>query len=396
MKTIFIIIQDKLVQNSEILNNSNSLNNSSNSNSLNNSSNSNSLKDSNIEIFDVSILNEKLEKISSLLKNSNSKGDFKNMEVSRIDKIRDELYSLTVSTETLDALYKTSRLVDLDEVGKMLIESKSKIEKLRKHQSFLGNLSSNLPIVSKFIGTVKLEANLQQSINEYSEQMLKIFDKKYEEIVDYLENLEILEKQFKNEIQNINDFINKYENIQNLNTSNNSDSENLTVSENLKLAKIITEAKSEVIRKVSSVESLLKPTITLATELINNINAITPVLKDKIYTELKTMIGLNSFRDAAKMTNEFKNQIVEMEKFNTKARTETLVEILKTVETNLMDKKDFEELERLREQGDIEVKKAISDLTKKRDENMKFITEKYEKLKETKKLEALIDVETIN
>ena len=312
------------------------------------------------------------------------------MEVSRIDKIRDELYSLTVSTETLDALYKTSRLVDLDEVGKMLIESKSKIEKLRKHQSFLGNLSSNLPIVSKFIGTVKLEANLQQSINEYSEQMLKIFDKKYEEIVDYLENLEILEKQFKNEIQNINDFINKYENF------NNSDSENLTVSENLKLAKIITEAKSEVIRKVSSVESLLKPTITLATELINNINAITPVLKDKIYTELKTMIGLNSFRDAAKITNEFKNQIVEMEKFNTKARTETLVEILKTVETNLMDKKDFEELERLREQGDIEVKKAISDLTKKRDENMKFITEKYEKLKETKKLEALIDVEPIN
>jgi hypothetical protein len=387
MKTIFTLIQDKLVQNSEIL---------KDSNSLNCSSNSNSLKDSNIEIFDVSILNEKLEKISSLLKNSNSKGDFKNMEVSRIDKIRDELYSLTVSTETLDALYKTSRLVDLDEVGKMLIESKSKIEKLRKHQSFLGNLSSNLPIVSKFIGTVKLEANLQQSINEYSEQMLKIFDKKYEEIVDYLENLEILEKQFKNEIQNINDFINKYENIQNLNTSNNSSNENLTVSENLKLAKIITEAKSEVIRKVSSVESLLKPTITLATELINNINAITPVLKDKIYTELKTMIGLNSFRDAAKMTNEFKNQIVEMEKFNTKARTETLVEILKTVETNLMDKKDFEELERLREQGDIEVKKAISDLTKKRDENMKFITEKYEKLKETKKLEALIDVETIN
>jgi hypothetical protein len=350
MKTIFTIIQDKLVQNSEIL------------------------KNSKIEI----------------LKNLNSKGDFKNMEVSRIDKIRDELYSLTVSTETLDALYKTSRLVDLDEVGKMLIESKSKIEKLRKHQSFLGNLSSNLPIVSKFIGTVKLEANLQQSINEYSEQMLKIFDKKYEEIVDYLENLEILEKQFKNEIQNINDFINKYENF------NNSDSENLTVSENLKLAKIITEAKSEVIRKVSSVESLLKPTITLATELINNINAITPVLKDKIYTELKTMIGLNSFRDAAKITNEFKNQIVEMEKFNTKARTETLVEILKTVETNLMDKKDFEELERLREQGDIEVKKAISDLTKKRDENMKFITEKYEKLKETKKLEALIDVEPIN
>lgn len=372
MKTIFTLIQDKLVQNSEILKDSNSLNCSSNSNI------------------------EKLEKISSLLKNSNSKGDFKNMEVSRIDKIRDELYSLTVSTETLDALYKTSRLVDLDEVGKMLIESKSKIEKLRKHQSFLGNISSNLPIVSKFIGTVKLEANLQQSINEYSEQMLKIFDKKYEEIVDYLENLEILEKQFKNEIQNINDFINKYENIQNLNTSNNSSNENLTVSENLKLAKIITEAKSEVIRKVSSVESLLKPTITLATELINNINAITPVLKDKIYTELKTMIGLNSFRDAAKMTNEFKNQIVEMEKFNTKARTETLVEILKTVETNLMDKKDFEELERLREQGDIEVKKAISDLTKKRDENMKFITEKYEKLKETKKLEALIDVETIN
>ena len=112
MKTIFTLIQDKLVQNSEILKDSNNLNNSSNSN---------------IEIFDVSILNEKLEKISSLLKNSNSKGDFKNMEVSRIDKIRDELYSLTVSTETLDALYKTSRLVDLDEVGKMLIESKSKI-----------------------------------------------------------------------------------------------------------------------------------------------------------------------------------------------------------------------------------------------------------------------------
>lgn len=75
MKTIFTLIQDKLVQNSEILKDSNSLNCSSNSN---------------IEIFDVSILNEKLEKISSLLKNSNSKGDFKNMEVSRIDKIRDE------------------------------------------------------------------------------------------------------------------------------------------------------------------------------------------------------------------------------------------------------------------------------------------------------------------
>lgn len=392
MKTIFTLIQDKLVQNSEILKDSINLNNSINSNILN---------CSNIEI-----LNENLERIKNLIKKEKSR-----MEVSRIDKIRDELYSLTVSTETLDALYKTSRMVDLDEIGKLLIESKSKIEKLRKRQGFFGNVTSKLPVVSKFVGFVNLEANLQQSINEYSEQMLKIFDKKYEEIVDYLENLEILEKQFKNEIQNINDFINKYENIQKFNDSNNSSNENiensnsenfknsnseiLTVSESLKLAKIITEAKSEVIRKVSSVESLLKPTITLATELINNINAITPVLKDKIYTELKTMIGLNSFRDAAKMTNEFKNQIVEMEKFNTKARTETLVEILKTVETNLMDKKDFEELERLREQGDIEVKKAISDLTKKRDENMKFITEKYEKLKESGKIDVLIDVEPL-
>lgn len=43
------------------------------------------------------------------------------------------------------------------------------------------------------------------------------------------------------------------------------------------------------------------------------------------------------------MLNEFKSQIVELEKLNTKARTETLIEILNSIESNLMSKEDFEE-----------------------------------------------------
>ena len=150
--------------------------------------------------------------------------------------------------------------------------------------------------------------------------------------------------------------------------------------------KILSEAKAEAIRKISTLNSLIKPTITLANELIVNINNTLPILKDKVYTELKTLVGLNSFRDSAKMLNEFKSQIVELEKLNTKARTETLIEILNSIESNLMSKEDFEELDKLRSESDNEVKEALKNLMNKQQQNQKYILDKYNELDNTGKL----------
>lgn len=86
------------------------------------------------------------------------------------------------------------------------------------------------------------------------------------------------------------------------------------------------------------------------------------------------------------MLNEFKSQIVELEKLNTKARTETLIEILNSIESNLMSKEDFEELDKLRSESDNEVKEALKNLMNKQQQNQKYILDKYNELDNTGKL----------
>ena len=86
------------------------------------------------------------------------------------------------------------------------------------------------------------------------------------------------------------------------------------------------------------------------------------------------------------MLNEFKSQIVELEKLNTKARTETLIEILNSIESNLMSKEDFEELDKLRSESDNEVKEALKNLMNKQQQNQKYILDKYNDLDNTGKL----------
>lgn len=292
------------------------------------------------------------------------------------DELRKEFISITTSSKTLETMYNKSRLVDLDKIGVMLAETRERINTLRRRKGFVGSVCSKLPLISKITKVTTIEANLQKSINDYTTEMADVFDKKYDEITQYLDTLQKLQDQFVNEINNINLFVKK---LENLNVGN-------SLSDQAKLMKILSEAKAEAIRKISTLNSLIKPTITLANELIVNINNTLPILKDKVYTELKTLVGLNSFRDSAKMLNEFKSQIVELEKLNTKARTETLIEILNSIESNLMSKEDFEELDKLRSESDNEVKEALKNLMNKQQQNQKYILDKYNDLDNTGKL----------
>ena len=100
-----------------------------------------------------------------------------------------------------------------------------------------------------------------------------------------------------------------------------------------------------------------------------------------LYAELKTMVGVNSFKHAANMMIALKESIIEIQKLNIQNTNEAIVDILKSTKTNLLSAKDFDDMDKLREKQNKEIENTVSDILKLQDENKKFMDEQYEKLK---------------
>lgn len=141
--------------------------------------------------------------------------------------------------------------------------------------------------------------------------------------------------------------------------------------------------------------------ILAATNLTQNINELTPVLRNILYAELKTMVGVNSFKDAANMMITLKNSIVEIQKLNIINANETIVDILDNTRTNLLSNQDMEEMNRLRIEGKKKIQEKAAEINKLQKENAAYMEKQYLNLKNSGALmlednkEKYIEIEEI-
>ena len=289
-----------------------------------------------------------------------------------ITSLKEELYSIHSSTDGLAEIEKDSKIVDLKDVGDMLVKVQRQMEDLTKSKSLFGRITDNIPILGKLKKSAEKELALQQEITDYVTSTLSNFERKYEDLIAYLKTFEVTKAGFSEDVVKLDQWIEKaaaYE-------------ATLTNSvDKLALERLMTEAKSELKRKTDSLNTLIEPIIIAATQLTRNINTLTPILKNILYTELKTMVGVNSFRSAANMMITLKESIVEIQKLNVINTNEAIVDILNNTKTNLLTVKDHEEMDKLREKGRREIEKAVSEIKKAQADNAKFMNEQYEKLK---------------
>lgn len=294
------------------------------------------------------------------------------MENMDISSLKEELYSIHSSTDGLAEIEKDSKIVDLKDVGDMLVKVQRQMEDLTKSKSLFGRITDNIPILGKLKKSAEKELALQQEITDYVTSTLSNFERKYEDLIAYLKTFEATKVGFSEDVVKLDQWIEKataYE-------------ATLTNSvDKLALERLMTEAKSELKRKTDSLNTLIEPIIIAATQLTRNINTLTPILKNILYTELKTMVGVNSFRSAANMMITLKESIVEIQKLNVINTNEAIVDILNNTKTNLLTVKDHEEMDKLREKGRREIEKAVSEIKKAQADNAKFMNEQYEKLK---------------
>ena len=169
----------------------------------------------------------------------------------------------------------------------------------------------------------------------------------------------------------------------------------------LKLDQVISEAQSELKRKYDTITTLIDPVILAATAQTKNINEMTPILRNILYAELKTMVNVNSFKEAANMMILLKESIVQIQKLNIVNANDTLVEILESSKSNFISKKDAEEMKALRAEGTKRITETANEIKRLQEENQKFMAQQYAELKRTSALENLnksndvIDVEQI-
>lgn len=289
-----------------------------------------------------------------------------------INDLKKELYSIHSSTQGLQEIEKDSKIVDLEEVGDMLVKVQKQIEELGKSKGFFGRLTDNLPILGRIKKNTEHELALQQELSDYITSTLANFEKKYEDLIVYLKLFETTKSGFSDDIIKLDSWIERA----------TAYGETLDSSvDKLALERLMVEAKSELKRKTDSLSTLIEPIIIAATHLTRNINELTPILKNILYTELKTMVGVNSFKNAANMMITLKESIVEIQKLNVINTNEAIVDILNNTKTNLLTVKDHEEMDKLREKGRKEIEKAVTEIKKAQAENAKFMNEQYEKLK---------------
>ena len=269
-----------------------------------------------------------------------------------ISSLKEELYSIHSSTDGLAEIEKDSKIVDLKDVGDMLVKVQRQMEDLTKSKSLFGRITDNIPILGKLKKSAEKELALQQEITDYVTSTLSNFERKYEDLIAYLKTFEVTKAGFSEDVVKLDQWIEK-----------------------------ATAYEATLTNSVDKLNTLIEPIIIAATQLTRNINTLTPILKNILYTELKTMVGVNSFRSAANMMITLKESIVEIQKLNVINTNEAIVDILNNTKTNLLTVKDHEEMDKLREKGRREIEKAVSEIKKAQADNAKFMNEQYEKLK---------------
>lgn len=289
-----------------------------------------------------------------------------------ISSLKDELHNIQTSDQEIKGVYENAKLVDLEDVGVMLANVERQISDLNKTKSFISRIGDKLPIIGNIKKKAEKELASQQEITTYVTKTLGHFDEKYDELVVHLKNFDDMREKFSDDIIKLDAWVKKATVYQ----------EGLTnISEKTIIDKLLTDAKSEIKRKVDTLKSLIEPMITAATYQTRMINELTPILKNMLYAELKTMVGVNSFKHAANMMIALKESIIEIQKLNIQNTNEAIVDILKSTKTNLLSAKDFDDMDKLREKQNKEIENTVSDILKLQEENKKFMDEQYEKLK---------------
>lgn len=289
-----------------------------------------------------------------------------------ISSLKDELHNIQTSDQEIKGVYENAKLVDLEDVGVMLANVERQISDLNKTKSFISRIGDKLPIIGNIKKKAEKELATQQEITTYVTKTLGHFDEKYDELVVHLKNFDDMREKFSDDIIKLDAWVKKATVYQ----------EGLTnISEKTIIDKLLTDAKSEIKRKVDTLKSLIEPMITAATYQTRMINELTPILKNMLYAELKTMVGVNSFKHAANMMIALKESIIEIQKLNIQNTNEAIVDILKSTKTNLLSAKDFDDMDKLREKQNKEIENTVSDIFKLQEENKKFMDEQYEKLK---------------
>lgn len=289
-----------------------------------------------------------------------------------LNSLKDEFHNIQTSDQEIKGIYENAKLVDLEEVGVMLANVERQISDLNKTKSFLSRIGDKLPIIGNIKRKAERELATQQEITTYVTKTLGHFDEKYDELVAHLKNFDDMREKFSDDIIKLNSWVEKATAYQD---------ELTDISEKAMVDKLLTDAKSEIKRKVDTLKSLIEPMITAATYQTRMINELTPILKNMLFAELKTMVGVNSFKNAANMMIALKESIIEIQKLNIQNTNEAIVDILKSTKTNLLSAKEFGEMDKLRERGTKEMANAISDILKLQEENKNFIDKVYNDFK---------------
>lgn len=288
-----------------------------------------------------------------------------------INSLKDELHSIQTSDQEIKGIYENAKLVDLEDVGVMLANVERQISDLNKTKSFISRIGDKLPIIGNLKKKAERELASQQEITTYVTKTLGHFDEKYDELVAHLKSFDDMREKFSDDIIKLDSWVKKAMVYQDSLTN---------ISEKTMVDKLLTDAKSEIKRKVDTLKSLIEPMITAATYQTRMINELTPILKNMLYAELKTMVGVNSFKNAANMMIALKESIVEIQKLNIQNTNEAIVDILKSTKTNLLSAKEFDEMDKLRKKGNEQTAIAINDLIKMQEENKNFMDKVYNEL----------------
>lgn len=288
-----------------------------------------------------------------------------------LETLSEELFRINSTSKFLQDIYKTSRIVDLKDINEMLVKVQEQIQGFKKPSGLLSRLSCKFKPLAKITDSVNKEIQLQQTITDYVETTLDSFDEKYNELLEHLKVFSESKESFKDDVIKLDKWITKATDYRN-------QAENPVLQS--KLDRLITEAKSEVKRKYDTLETLINPMITAGQKIMQQINDMTPVLRNILYAELKTMVGINSFRDAASMMLTLKESIIEIQKLNIRNSGDAILEILENTKTNLMSKEDMEEMSRLRNDVTQEIQKSVQEIMKAQKENQAYMDQKYNEL----------------
>lgn len=285
-----------------------------------------------------------------------------------ISSLKDELHNIQTSDQEIKGVYENAKLVDLEDVGVMLANVERQISDLNKTKSFISRIGDKLPIIGNIKKKAEKELATQQEITTYVTKTLGHFDEKYDELVVHLKNFDDMREKFSDDIIKLDAWVKKAMAYKEQSTD---------ISEKAVLDKLLTDAKSEIKRKVDTLKSLIEPMIIAATYQTRMINELTPILKNMLYAELKTMVGVNSFKHAANMMIALKESIIEIQKLNIQNTNEAIIDILKSTKTNLLSAKDFDDMDKLREKQNKEIENTVSDIFKLQEENKKFMDKVY-------------------